>query len=456
MTNQIQLIDDEQKFNQNLESYVREKWQISDIGFDYTVVAVFGAQTGTLLNRLFGTAFQEMDDTRRQQTTKGTSEFLVGIGIWMSPADEDRSVLIMDVEGTDGRERGENQDFERKSALFSLSVSQILIVNLWEHSVGLYNGASMGLLKTVFEVHLQLFQQPGMAKKLLLFVIRDFEGSTPLINLENTLRSDLDRIWRGLSKPEMFREAEITDLFDLKFVGLAHKRLQANKFNEDVLNLKQWFFNKQDAKYLMNKEYKNDIPSDGFSKYADAIWEKIVSNKDLDLPTQQELLAQYRCDEIMNNSLSIFTRVCHAKRNILEEEIIEDFKEEFEIDKNKCIEEFKSSAHRYKEEIYRKKLLELEEKINENISSLFLIQQKHLIKKYLNLFNLKFTTNLKSEGFLSSSNLAKNESLNEYKKSLEKSVLNFMNFDFEKELKEFENEIEKIIESKKSIEISKI
>ncbi|RKP18462.1 RHD3-domain-containing protein [Rozella allomycis CSF55] len=149
MTNQIQLINDEQKFNQNLESYVREKWQIGNFGFDYTVVAVFGAQStgkSTLLNRLFGTAFQEMDDTRRQQTTKGTDEFL--------------------------------------------------------HSVGLYNGASMGLLKTVFEVHLQLFQQPGdrMAKKLLLFVIRDFEGSTPLINLENTLRSDLDRIWRGLSK----------------------------------------------------------------------------------------------------------------------------------------------------------------------------------------------------------------------------------------------------------------
>jgi hypothetical protein len=33
----------------------------------------------------------------------------------------------MDVEGTDGRERGEDQDFERKSALFSLAVAQVML-----------------------------------------------------------------------------------------------------------------------------------------------------------------------------------------------------------------------------------------------------------------------------------------------------------------------------------------
>ena len=49
------------------------------------------------------------------------------------------------------------QDFERKSALFSLASSEVLIINLWEHQVGLYQGANMGLLKTVFEVNLGLF-----------------------------------------------------------------------------------------------------------------------------------------------------------------------------------------------------------------------------------------------------------------------------------------------------------
>lgn len=99
-----------------------------------------------------------MSETERRQTTKG---------IWMSKNKKDTTadgavkladnILVMDVEGTDGRERGEDQDFERKSALFALATSEVLIVNIWEHQVGLYQGANMGLLKTVFEVNLQLF-----------------------------------------------------------------------------------------------------------------------------------------------------------------------------------------------------------------------------------------------------------------------------------------------------------
>lgn len=93
-----------------------------------------------------------MDDTvERKQTTRG---------IWMSKSPS-TGILVMDVEGTDGRERGEDQDFERKSALFSLATAECLIVNMWENMVGLYQGANMGLLKTVFEVNLQLFQRKG-------------------------------------------------------------------------------------------------------------------------------------------------------------------------------------------------------------------------------------------------------------------------------------------------------
>lgn len=111
----------------------------------YTHIQIY---KGTLLNRLFGTSFVEMDENQRKQTTKG---------IWLSRG-RGMHVLVMDVEGTDGRERGEDQDFERKSALFSMATSEVIIINLWEHQVGLYQGANMGLLKTVFEVNLQLFQ----------------------------------------------------------------------------------------------------------------------------------------------------------------------------------------------------------------------------------------------------------------------------------------------------------
>lgn len=102
-----------------------------------------------------------MNEAQRKQTTKG---------IWMSRG-RGMHVLIMDVEGTDGRERGEDQDFERKSAVFTLATSEVIILNFWEHQIGLYQGANLGLLKTVFEVNLQLFQaHQGYVLCLLVLV----------------------------------------------------------------------------------------------------------------------------------------------------------------------------------------------------------------------------------------------------------------------------------------------
>lgn len=145
----------------NLNTYLQYT-DTAHSGFNYHLISVFGSQStgkSTLLNHLFGTQFGVMSERERRQTTKG---------IWMSKNKNQSSgasetetmadnILVMDVEGTDGRERGEDQDFERKSALFALATSEVLIVNIWEHQVGLYQGANMGLLKTVFEVNCQLF-----------------------------------------------------------------------------------------------------------------------------------------------------------------------------------------------------------------------------------------------------------------------------------------------------------
>jgi hypothetical protein len=141
----------------NLSTYLNIE-KVIPAGFNYHLISVFGSQStgkSTLLNYLFGTQFGVMSEQERRQTTKG---------IWMSKnkraeggSNMAENILVMDVEGTDGRERGEDQDFERKSALFALATSEVLILNVWEHQVGLYQGANMGLLKTVFEVNLQLF-----------------------------------------------------------------------------------------------------------------------------------------------------------------------------------------------------------------------------------------------------------------------------------------------------------
>lgn len=66
---------------------------------------------------------------------------------------------MLDVEGTDGSERADDYSFERKTSLFSLALSSVLLVNVWYHDVGRYSAANFSLLRTVFELNLQLFHK---------------------------------------------------------------------------------------------------------------------------------------------------------------------------------------------------------------------------------------------------------------------------------------------------------
>ncbi|OTA94044.1 hypothetical protein M434DRAFT_72107 [Hypoxylon sp. CO27-5] len=385
----IQVIDEDKEFNENINSYLQVTG-VADAGFNYHLISVFGSQStgkSTLLNYLFGTEFNVMSETERRQTTKG---------IWMSKNKKGSmadNILVMDVEGTDGRERGEDQDFERKSALFALATSEVLIVNIWEHQVGLYQGANMGLLKTVFEVNLQLFlkDKQSTPRSLLFFVIRDHIGHTPLSNLRNTLIQDLTKIWSSISKPPGLEKSRIEDYFDFAFAALPHKILQPDKFEAEVKNLGGRFIagNRSSKTQLEHgeqeleggvflPEYHRRIPADGFSHYAEGIWDQIVNNKDLDLPTQQELLAQFRCDEISREVLVAFDQAIVP----LEEQqaeagrsgkpiVLPNLGEIGRETREKCIKSFETQASRYHKKVYSIKRADLEGKIDQRLKALY-------------------------------------------------------------------------------------
>ncbi|KAK3636642.1 Dynamin-like GTPase that mediates homotypic ER fusion [Elasticomyces elasticus] len=414
----VQIVDQEKNFNENLGQYLQLEGIIR-AGFNYHIISVFGSQStgkSTLLNYLFGTQFGVMSEQERRQTTKG---------IWMSKNKKENAageksmaenILVMDVEGTDGRERGEDQDFERKSALFALATSEVLIVNIWEHQVGLYQGANMGLLKTVFEVNLQLFLKnaKNVTRSLLFFVIRDHLGTTPLSNLKQTLIQDLQRIWGGLSKPPGLEKSQIEDYFDFGFVALPHKILQPEKFEQEVRNLgtrfREGYKNPKTAglvdeqsEPILLSEYHRRIPADGFPMYARGVWEQIDSNKDLDLPTQQELLAQFRCDEIMKEVLVPFDEIIAP----LEEQqaqgvaagkpsIIAKLGKVMAGARSVLLASFEEEASRYHKGVYKRKQTELEGKVDGRLKTLFQGQMTAAHKSGLNDFSEAVTTAVKA------------------------------------------------------------
>lgn len=405
----LQLIDESKTYNPQTFSYFKDV-NIEKCGLNYHIVSVFGSQStgkSTLLNALFGTRFDVMNEIQRRQTTKG---------IWMalakpaspqllksslaedapasSPSTATPNILVLDVEGTDGRERGEDQDFERKSALFALATSEVLIVNMWESQVGLYQGANMGLLKTVFEVNLTLFQNASTKpnRSRILFVIRDHIGTTPLANLQATVVADLKRIWESLSKPPPAANSSLDDFFDLQFYALPHKILMPEQFSASTAQLSQYFTDPSSSSYVFKPEYHRRVPIDGWPIYSEKIWEQIEDNKDLDLPTQQILVARFRCEEIAAQAWGTFeTSLAEAQKatnnGLGGPKVVEGFGRVIESIRSGTLEIFDSLASRYEKSVYKAKRADLLNKVDTRLANLYKAQLLALHKKAVAIFN---------------------------------------------------------------------
>lgn len=402
----LQVINEDKEFNNEIMNYIH-KVAPSLVGDNYHIISVFGSQlTGksTLLNKLFHTSFDTMDDSQgRNQTTHG---------IWMaySPvvntthpvAKGSLNLFVMDVEGTDGRERGEDQDFERKAALFALATLEIMIVNIWEHQVGLYQGANMGLLKTVFEVNLTLFgaakarastgeeQEDSAAthKILLLFVIRDHVGNTPLLSLADSLTSDLHKMWDSLNKPQELAHLKFEDFFDVDFHAIHHKILQPEEFAQDVSKLGDRLTG---PKLLFKPEYHHDVPIDGWTMYAELCWQQIETNKDLDLPTQQILVAKFKCDEIAQAAYANFEEKFDdiLKTQLPQEGVDTDY-ENLAIYmaelRDEVLEEYDEDARRYNPSVYEDRRNQLTSKVYAKLQHLFDAHMQVVLNNVLTAF----------------------------------------------------------------------
>ncbi|KPA84530.1 putative mitochondrial hypothetical protein [Leptomonas pyrrhocoris] len=328
---------------------------LSAVGLNYHVVAVFGGQSSgksTLLNHLFGTDFQMLDErVRRGQTTVGafmaqanttlsgfeTADLVSPAADLASPSPDRSSrlnraaaaatkeeeagaaaagarptkspLLVLDFEGTDGLERGEDQSLDRQLSLFGLSVADTLIVNMWAVDVGRFHGANLSLLRTIFEVNLQLFNHENYEaeeKPTLLIVLRDFTEEDAAPSLA-TVRKSFDTIWESVTRPPQFADATIDALFHLKYYVMPHFKLQKEAFAASVGTLRRWFGDSHSENYLFRHPAMfRGVPLEGLPTYLTNCWEAIRTSKDLDIPTQREMLAQHRCKEAKEQELKTF------------------------------------------------------------------------------------------------------------------------------------------------------
>lgn len=389
-----QLIDGDGVFNvTGIDSFIKEV-KLGECGLSYAVVSIMGPQSSgksTLLNHLFGTNFREMDAFKgRSQTTKG---------IWLANcAGIEPCTLVMDLEGTDGRERGEDDTaFEKQSALFALAVSDIVLINMWCHDIGREQAANKPLLKTVFQVMMRLFSP---RKTTLMFVIRD-KTRTPLENLEPVLREDIQKIWDSVPKPQAHLETPLSEFFNVEVVALSSYEEKEEQFKEQVASLRQRFFHSIAPGGLAG-DRRGVVPASGFSFSAQQIWKVIKENKDLDLPAHKVMVATVRCEEIANEKFFSFSG--NEDWRELEEAVqsgpVSGFGKKLSSVLDTCLSEYDAEATYFDEGVRSAKRKQLEEKLLQLVQPAFQSLLGHLRSGTFDKFKEAFDKALDNgEGF---------------------------------------------------------
>lgn len=199
----------------------------------------------------------------------------------------------------------------------------------------------------------------------------------------------------------------------MAFAALPHKILQPENFVKEVAKLGTRFREgHRDTKRdplkieeggIFLPEYHRRVPADGFPIYAEGVWDQIVNNKDLDLPTQQELMAQFRCDEIAKEVLVAFDETItpfedkqsKASRSGAPE-VLGGLGAAMRNARIKSVKNFETEAGRYHKGVYTQKRGELQSKIDGRLKILFQGQLTAAHKVGLKEFSDKVSNEVKA------------------------------------------------------------
>ncbi|GAV78733.1 RHD3 domain-containing protein [Cephalotus follicularis] len=361
--------------------------------------------------------------TGRSQTTKG---------IWIAKCiGIEPCTIAMDLEGTDGRERGEDDTaFEKQSALFALAIADVVLINMWCHDIGREHAANKPLLKTVFQVMMRLFSP---RKTTLLFVIRD-KTKTPLEHLEPVLREDIQKIWDAVPKPQAHKNTPLSEFFSVEVMALSSYEEKEELFKEQVTQLRQRFFHSISPGGLAG-DRRAVVPASGFAFSAQQIWEVIRENKDLDLPAHRVMVATVRCEEIANEKLYRLT--CDEGWLALEEAVqagpVSGFGKKLSSILEIYFSEYDMEAIYFDEGVRNAKRQQLESKALDFVHPTYVTMLGHVHTKALENFKTRLEHFLnKGEGFAASVHTCTQSSVLEFDQGCADAAIRQVHWDSSK------------------------
>jgi hypothetical protein len=149
------------------------------------------------------------------------------------------SLLILDVEGLDSKERGSTgRHFEYNVAFFVAYTADIVILNVFSHDIGRQNAATFHALVTVLREKFKLVESSHKKDRTLLLVaIRDFdEVDAPIDDLKQALEDDFHALWPSVVQGS---DIKMEELYDIQFYGLPSKLFETARFEEKVDHMRK-------------------------------------------------------------------------------------------------------------------------------------------------------------------------------------------------------------------------
>ncbi|WVZ75335.1 hypothetical protein U9M48_023401 [Paspalum notatum var. saurae] len=429
-----QLIDGDGVFNvSGLDNFMKEV-KLGECGLSYAVVSIMGPQSSAFL------------EIFRSQTTKG---------IWLAKAQNiEPCTLVMDLEGTDGRERGEDDTaFEKQSALFALAVSDIVLINMWCHDIGREQAANKPLLKTVFQVMMRLFSP---RKTTLLFVIRD-KSKTPLENLEPILREDVQKIWDAVPKPHAHKETPLSEFFIVEVVALSSYEEKEELFKDQVSHLRERFQHSIAPGGLAG-DRRGVVPASGFSFSSQQFWKVIKENKDLDLPAHKVMVATVRCEEIGNEKIASFTadEEWQQFEEAVQHDYVLGFGKKLTSILDRCLSEYDMEAIYFDEGVRTSKRQQLESKLLQLVNPAYQSLLGHLRTRTLEGFKESFDKALTKEGFAVAARDCTQTFLEKFDKGSEDAAIQQVKWDPSKVKDKLKRDIEAHVASVRAAKLSEL
>lgn len=325
--------------------------------------------------------------------------------------------------------------------------------------MGRYTASNYGVLKIVFEMNLKLFQQE--CSKKILVVLRDFDPKRNIKSkIQELILQDIKNIWNDIKKPEKYQNSEPSNFFEFEFITLPHKKYCEEQFETEVKDLRHRL-NEASSDYIFKHVSKEkNVPADGIKQYINQLWTDIVNEKELNIPSQKEMLSNYRCNEIRDQVLTENEHLIKEVSYLSSKENLDNFKERCLKIFDTVISQYDKVASNYVDKIYLSVRKQIESTLSQQFYMCFANQAKRMIpisQKYMRQELQKEIKNSKFEHFIHllegdnffqiTENLKSKYLKNLMKILIDKKVFDYWNVSQE----EYSDVFDEIIESQRKV-----